>query len=384
MMIGDKARREYIVNFDLSEDQLMLKALAERFILDHYDHDKRRAYQAESPGFSYDNWRTLGEIGLLAAPLPESCGGLGLDATGIATLCEALGFGIVVEPLTESMLCAGRLFAAGAEAALRDQWMDTLISGQRRIAVAHAEEGYRDNRIWITTTAQPQGDGYVLNGQKPYVIAGSHADGFIVSARVSGAPGERAGVGLFLVPANSAGLIQRDWPMVDGLYAAHLQLHNVHIPQSHRLSGDLANLTETDVMAALARTAESLGLMQRLFNDTLDYLKTREQFGTAIGSFQAIQHRMVAQYAAIEQSRALVMRALVCEQTPDFAAAVDGARAYVAEASVTLGHEMIQFHGGMGVTDELAIGAAHKRLLMLSRWPESAHASLDRYAAKVA
>ena len=375
---------EVAVNFDLSEDQQMLKALAERFILDHYDHDKRRAYQAKAPGFARENWLKLGELGLLAAPIAEEDGGLGLDATGIATLCEALGHGLVVEPFAESLLCATRLFAAIAPEALRAQWMDKLLDGSRRICLAHAEEGARDGHIWITTRAEQQADHYVLNGAKAYVVAGCQADGYIVSARLSGAPHEASEVGLFFVPADQSGLHHRDWPMVDGLYASSLQFHNVQLPHSARLQGDLSALAEIEIMARLGRTAEALGIMQRLFNDTLEYLKTREQFGTAIGSFQAIQHRMVAQYAAIEQSRALLMRALVAENAQDFAASVSGVRAYVAEASVSLGHEMIQFHGGMGVTDELAIGAGHKRLLMLSRWPENALAALDEYAAKVA
>ena len=147
-----------------------------------------------------------------------------------------------------------------------------------------------------------------------------------------------------------------------------------------RLDGGLSALADAEAFAALARSAEALGIMERIFQETIDYLRTREQFGARLGSFQAIQHRMVTQYSVIERSRALLNLALVSWQTEDFVRNVQGARAFIADASVTLGHEMIQFHGGMGVTDELAVGGGHKRLLVLSRWPEPPLAALDRYA----
>jgi alkylation response protein AidB-like acyl-CoA dehydrogenase len=172
--------------------------------------------------------------------------------------------------------------------------------------------------------------------------------------------------------------------MADGSIAASLNLADEHVPAGHKLDrsnrGALALIEAVGELAALARCAEALGIMERLFADTLDYLRTRDQFGARIGSFQAIQHRMVAQYAAIEQSRALMNLALVSWGSADFGKAVQGARAFIAAASLELGHEMIQFHGGMGITEELAIGAGHKRLLVLSRWPESPQAALDRFA----
>lgn len=362
------------MNFDLTEDEEMLKALTERFVTDHYDHDSRRAFQAQAPGFSTRNWELLGELGLIAAPFPEDMGGIGLDATGIATMFEALGRGLVVEPLAEAVMVAGRLFAATAPEALRDEWLDELLAGSKRLALAHAEAGARGGQVPVRTTATPEGDGYRLDGAKPFGIAGSKADGYLVSALLDGT------VELFLVPADAAGLTCRDWPLVDGTHAAALTLDGVIVPAGNRLDGGLAALAEVEVLAALARAAEALGIMERLFADTLDYLRTRQQFGTALGQFQAIQHRMVAQYATLEQSRALLNLAQVSWGQDGFARAVHGARAFISTASVELGHEMIQFHGGMGVTDELAIGGGHKRLLMLSRWPEDPLTGLDRYA----
>jgi len=369
------------VNFNLNEDEEMLKALTERFVADRYDHDSRRAFLAESNGFSSRNWELLGELGLIAAPFPEYLGGLGLDATGIATVFEALGRGLVVEPLAEAVMLAGRLFAATAAEDLRGEWIDSILSGEKRLALAHLEAKARDRGTWVETTAVADEDGFVLSGEKPYCIAASGADGYIVSARISGAPADDRGVALFLVPADAAGIEARRWHLADGSVACAVTLDNVRVPDVNRLDGGLEALAEVEVLASLARSAEALGIMERLFADTLDYLRTREQFGTALGQFQAIQHRMVAQYAAIEQSRALLNLALVSWGSDEFARAVHGARAWISETSVTLGHEMIQFHGGMGVTDELAIGGGHKRLLVLSRWPEGPQAALDRYAA---
>lgn len=372
------------MNFDLSEDEEMLKSLADRFVADRYDHDSRRAFLAEPSGFSSKNWQLMAELGLIAAPFPEELGGLDLGATGVAIVFEALGRGLVVEPLAEAVMMAGRLFAATAPEALLQAWMEPIVTGERRLAYAALDTHARDGLLWIETGAEETSEGWRLNGSKPFCIAGGGADGYLVPARISGAPQDREGVALFLVPAGTPGTIAREWHLADGSVAVDLTLTNVVIPRDHKLNRDGAEAivaidTATE-MAALARSAEALGIMERLFADTIDYLRTRDQFGARLGSFQAIQHRMVAQYAVIEQSRALLNLALVSSGSAEFGQAVYGARAYIARTSLDLGHEMIQFHGGMGITDELAIGSGHKRLLVLSRWPESPMAALDRYA----
>jgi alkylation response protein AidB-like acyl-CoA dehydrogenase len=368
------------LNFDLTEDEELLKALAERFVIDHYDMDRRRACLEEAHGFSAGNWALLGELGLLAAPFDPECGGLGLDATGIATVFEALGRGLVVEPLVENVLLAGRLLAATAPAALADQWLPGLLDGSRRVSLAHEEARGRPGRLWVECKAEGNGSGLRLTGTKPYVVAGAGVDGYIVSARSAGAPAEAEGLGLYLVPADAPGLSRKHWRMTDGSMAVSLRLDGVAVDPGHALSGGAAALAEAEVLASLARSAEALGIMERIFAETLEYLRTREQFGNRLASFQAIQHRMVAQYAVIEQARALLNLAQVSWGKDDFARAVTGARAFIAPASITLGHEMIQFHGGMGVTDELSIGHGHKRLLVLSRWPDDPDLALDRFA----
>lgn len=368
------------MNFDLSEDEEMLKALAERFVVDHYDLDKRRKYQQEPAGFSALNWALLGELGLLAAPFDLASGGMSLDATGIATVFEALGRGLTVEPVIEAILVAGRLFAATAPEPLASAWLPDLLTGKRRLAFAHAESGGRAGNLWVETRAQIDAGTTRLTGAKPFVPAGAGADGYIVSARSSGAPGDAAGLALYLVPADAPGLTAVPWRWADGSVGVALRLDHVEVLPGHGLAGSQAAIEQITAMANLARCAEALGIMERLFADTLDYLRTREQFGAKLAEFQAIQHRMVAQYSVIEQARGLLNLAQVSYGTARFDQAVAGARAFLSAQSITLGHEMIQFHGGMGVTDELAIGHGHKRLLVLSRWPDDADAALDAYA----
>jgi alkylation response protein AidB-like acyl-CoA dehydrogenase len=368
------------LNFDLSEDEEMLKALVERFVVDCYDNDRRRGYLAETDGFGARNWALLGELGLIAAPFDAETGGLGLDATGIATVFEALGRGLVVEPLIENVLVAALLFAAIAPAPLRESWLPGLLDGSRRIALAHAEARGRPGRLWVECTSRTAGGISRLDGTKSFVPAGAGADAYIVSARSGGSPGSPDGLELHFIAADAAGLSHRRWRMADGSIAVSLTLDGVLAGPDTRLGGGAAQIADVEVLASLARSAEALGIMERIFAETLDYLRIREQFGKPLSSFQALQHRMVAQYAAIEQSRALLNLALVSWGKPDFAAAVAGARAFIAPASIELGHEMIQLHGGMGVSDELSIGHAHKRLLVLSRWPDDPEAALDRFA----
>ena len=368
------------MNFDLSEDEELLKACAERFVSDTYDMDRRRSFLAEKYGFSRENWQLLGDLGLIAAPFAGEMGGMDLDATGIATVFEVLGRGMVVEPLIENVLLAGRLFAVAASPELRAAWLPDVLSGARRIAFAHAEARARAGQLWIETAAKPDGDGVRMSGAKAYVPAGAGAGGYVVSARTTGAPGECAGVGLYFVPADAPGLGVTSWRWADGGVAVSLTFADVAVPAAHCLTGGAEEIADVTELANLARSAEALGIMERIFADTQDYLRTREQFGARLASFQAVQHRMVAQYSAIEQGRALLNLALVAEDAENFTRAVQGARAYFSAASVALGHEMIQFHGGMGVTDELAIGQGHKRLLALSRWPDDPDAALDRFA----
>jgi alkylation response protein AidB-like acyl-CoA dehydrogenase len=361
------------VNFDLSEDEEMLKALVERFIADRYDMDTRRKFLAEPVGFSAANWKMLGELGLIPALFGEESGGLGINASGIACLFEALGRGLVVEPIAENVILAAGLFEALAPVHLKTEWMPGLVTGTTRAAFAHREYAARKNSQWVETQAIPRGEGYLLSGEKSLVPAGSGVDFYLVSARRTDAPGD---VSLFFVDTNAPGLTINSWRLIDGSVAVSLTFDSVTVDARHILNGGQADIDWAQSRASLACCAEALGIMETLFADTLTYLRTRKQFGVALGSFQALQHRMVAQYAVMEQARALLNLAMMDASADN----IDGVRAYICEVGVTFGHEMIQMHGGMGVSDELNIGQGHKRMMMLSRWPDDAITVLDRFA----
>ena len=367
------------MNFELGEDQAMLKALIERFVGDSYDVDRRQAYLNEETGFSSENWALLAELGILSATAPDALGGLGMDRLELAVIHEALGRGLVVEPVLENQIVAATMLHDEIEGPLRDEWAEPVTAGTKRVAVAHAEREARGNRRHVSVTARKDGDQWRLDGAKPFVVAGAGADGYLVSARDSGDPDSANGWTFYLVPADADGVSVREWPMADGSRAVSLRLDGVMVAEALRIADGAARWDKVSPVASLARSAEMIGIMERLFADTLEYLRTREQFGQPIGSFQAIQHRMVEQYANLEQGRALLELAIVAPPE-EFAQAADGARAFIGDVALDLGHEAIQLHGGMGVTDELAVAWGHKRLLVLSRWPDDATAALDRFA----
>ncbi|MDE2043193.1 MAG: acyl-CoA dehydrogenase, partial [Alphaproteobacteria bacterium] len=310
---------------------------------------------------------------LIGAAFSESSGGLGSSLRDLAIVSQAMGAGLVVEPLIDSAVLAGGLFEETAPEDIRNVWLPDLLSGKCRLALAHCEQAALGRINQIKTRADNPGDSFTLTGMKALVCQGLDAGGFIASASEGGA------LALFFVEAMAAGLTRTPYRIIDGSLAVQLTFNKT---PARRLNGGLAELDAAQTRADLCHCAEALGMMDRVFNSTLEYLRTRKQFGAAIGSFQAIQHRMVAHYVALEQARGLLDRALIAadQSDPALAHTVAGARAFISEASVKLGHDAIQFHGGMGVSDELIIGHAHKRFVFLSRFPVPADVAADSYA----
>lgn len=370
------------MNFDLTQEEELLKATVERFVHDRYGADERRAYLQEDAGFNADNWRLLGELGLIGAAFSADNGGLGASLSQIAMIFETLGRGVIAEPLIDSAFIAGALFERVAPPAIAAPWMDDLISGKRRLALAHREKNARKTSRYVETTAGRNGVGWILNGAKSVAPAAPGAAGYLVSARMEGSPRDAGGVVWFLAAPDAPGVEAAPYRLIDGSASAALTFTNAKLPDEARLGGSLADLEEVEARASIAETAEAVGVMDTLFAATLEYLKTRKQFGQPLGSFQALQHRMVAQYARLEQSRSLLLGAAMADPAnrASWLKAIAGARAFVAEAALALGHEAIQLHGGMGVSDELMIGAAHKRLVKFSRYPLDAATALDRFA----
>ena len=354
------------MNFDLTEDQLLLKALVERFVTDCYGGDltARRAARCTPAGYAAANWARLADSGVLALAVSDANGGLGggvgggpesgpgSGRTALITAMEVLGHGLVAEPVIDvAVIAAGLLDAAGETAVLAD-----VMAGTQVVVLAHAERAARYDLGHVGATATLHGGGVVIDGTKVAVMAGAAADMLIVSARGSD------GIGLWLVAADAAGVDRRCYRLADGSAAAEIVFRGVVAGQ--RLGGiDL--LWPVAATARLAAAAEMLGLMTLLFDSTLAYVKARNQFGQPLGGFQVIQHRMTDAYVLCEQARSQVIRAALAPGD-GFAQAAAGAKAFVAEAALTVAHTAVQMHGGMGITDELNIGHALKRIRVLA------------------
>ena len=361
------------VNFELDEEQGMVRDLVTRFVGDRSGLEARVRARREPAGFSADNWRMLAELGLLTLPFGTDAGGMGGGSVELVTVLEELGRGLVAEPYLSDLLLAGRLLERAGTPAQRAAWLPAILSGERRLALAHMERAARFNPLFVQCRASPRGEHGTLLGAKTFVQAGLGADAFILSARHSGKADDPDGLSLWLVRANAKGLESHAYRLIDGSVAVELQLHEV---EGERLAGGAMELLAAFDEARIAACAEMVGIMATLFEVTLEHLRTRRQFGQPIGSFQAIQHRMADQYAALEQSRSQLLRAALM---PGECTAIAGAKAFISAAAIRLAEDCVQFHGGMGVTDELVIGHGHKRILLLASLLGDSESELRRY-----
>lgn len=369
------------MNFDLDDEQTMVRDLVARYAADRVNLSDRARDRQTPTGFSPSNWRMLGELGLLSLPFSTNAGGMGGGVVELITVMEQLGRGLCTDPYLSDLLLGGRLLERAGTVAQRDTWLPAIMAGDKRIVLAHAETAARFHPTYVQCRAAPLDDGWQLTGSKTFVLSAEGADAFIVSARDHGAPDATDGLSLWLVPAETAHLERRCYRLIDDSVACELRLHGV--TGAERLDGGSDALLASFDEARIAACAEMIGVMTLLFEQTLEHLRTRKQFGQPIGSFQAIQHRMADQYAALEQARSQMLRAALTVG-PGASAAIAGAKAFVSEAAVRLGEECIQFHGGMGISDELAIGHGHKRILLLATLLGDSESELGRYVALTA
>ena len=304
-------------------------------------------------------------------PFDEAHGGFGGSSVDVMLVMEELGKGLVVEPYLATVLLFGGLLQQGASAPLQAEYIPKIIEGGCQGAFAYLERQSRYELADVKTSAVASGDGYVINGEKVVVANGANADHVIVSARTSGEQSDEAGISLFLVPADAAGVEAIDYRLMDGQRVANLVFKDVAV-SADQLVGELGagfGLIESVVQQAnLALAAEGLGIMQQLNAKTVEYTRTREQFGVAIGSFQALQHRMVETFMAYEQTKSLLYRAVcaLTDEQEDAATAVHALKVMLDRAGRQIYSEAIQLHGGMGITDELDIGHYAKRLMMIN------------------
>ena len=344
------------MNFDLSEEQEMFVSSVERFAAP-VDVEARRKLRLSPTGYDRARWQQLAELGLIALAVSENAGGMGGSAVDLALVAEALGKANAPDPLLEhGILPALLLERGGAHEAL-----EGVLAGTTIATLAWTERGQRYSLKAKGMKAEQGADGFVLSGEKTMVMGALIADLFIVTADLGG---ETA---CFLVPHGAPGLDVRAYRLADGSIAGEIKL--TRTPASAKLALDAAGLDAIAADIRLLAAAEMVGLGQRLLDDTLAYVKEREQFGVAIGSFQALQHRLVDCYAREEQARSMLYRAALSDRADSakWQRAAAGAKAFIGENIDAIAREAVQMHGGMGITDELAIGHALKRVLVLTR-----------------
>jgi alkylation response protein AidB-like acyl-CoA dehydrogenase len=372
------------MNFEHTEDRRMLADSLNRFIAEQYGFEKRDQIARSSQGFSPEIWQQLAEIGVIGALFAEQDGGFGGGGFDIAVVFEALGRGLVVEPLLGSLLVGSAIARAG-NSTQKEQLAD-IIDGTLITALAHDEPGSHYELTRVQTRAERSGEDWVLNGAKAVVLQGEQAGLLLVSARSAGAAGDEAGISLFLVPAKTPGLTVLGCPSIDGGRVAEVTLHDVKLDAGALLGVEdqgYAALEHAVGRGVLALCAESLGAMEAAKAATLDYLRTRKQFGVLIGSFQALQHRMADLLLEVEQARSAVINAAAAIDSDRITRerALSAAKASVGRIGALVAEESIQMHGGIGMTWELPLAHYAKRLVMIDHQLGDEDHHLQRFIA---
>lgn len=370
------------MDFTFSEEQNLLRDSVRKFVEKDYTFEARRALLKTELGFSRETWKGFAELGWTALPFSEADGGLGGTAVDTMIVLEEFGRGLVVEPYVPTVVFAGGLLRR-ASSALRAKHLPGLIGGDLIAAVGYAEPESRFDLARVSTTAKSEGKGYVLNGRKLAVIAGHAADLLIVSARTKSGANDRSGITLFAIDAKAPGVERVSYATVDGLRGANVTLTNVKVG-ADQIVGDLDEglaLLESvvdEVLVALG--AEATGIMEVMYKSTVAYCKDRKQFGVPIASFQVLQHRMVDMFMEYEQFKSLTyMTTMTQEAARPLAKAAAGLKWLLGRAGRVIGQSAIQNHGGMGMTEELAISHYFKRLTMIDLMLGNGDHHLERY-----
>jgi alkylation response protein AidB-like acyl-CoA dehydrogenase len=372
------------MNFQHTEDRRMLADTLNRFVSEQYGFETRDRIARSAQGYSSDLWSRFAELGVIGALFDEADGGFGGGGFDIAVVFESLGRGLVVEPFLDTLI-VGRAVARSGDDAQKAALGD-LIDGSRIVALAHGEPDSHYELARVTTRAQRNGDTWRLNGAKAVVQHGEHASLFLVSARTSGSDDDEAGVTLFLVPREAAGVGVRGYPRIDGGRAAEVTFDNVTLNDDALLGtagAGFATLEYAVGCGVLALCSEAVGAMDVAKDYTLEYLRTRKQFGVPIGSFQALQHRMADLLLEIEQARSAVINAAAALGTErrQRERAVSAAKYSIGRIGARVAEECIQLHGGIGMTWELPLAHYAKRLVMIDHQLGDEDHHLERFVA---
>lgn len=373
------------MDFDFTDEQSLLKDSVARWAADRYGSlEQVEAARRKPLGFDGGAWSQLAELGLLGLPFSEEDGGFGGGPVETMILMEAFGRGLVLEPYLATVVIGGGFIRHGGSEAQQAALIPGIAAGNLTLAFAHTERQSRFDLNAVETTARRDGDGWVLSGEKGVVLHGDSAGKLFVSARIAGGPRDRGGIGLFLVDAGAAGLSRRGYPTQDGLRAAEVSLAGVRVAADAVFSEDALPLIERVVGEAIAAlSAEAVGAMAALHALTIDYLKTRKQFGVPIGSFQVLQHRGAEMFIALEQARSMAMLATMMAAADDAderRRAIAGAKIQIGRSARFIGQQAVQLHGGIGMTMEYAAGHYFKRLTMIDLMFGDADHHLERLA----
>jgi alkylation response protein AidB-like acyl-CoA dehydrogenase len=374
------------MNFDYNEEQQLLADSVKRFIGKDYGFEERKKIVASANGYSDSVWATFAEMGLLGLPVSPDFDGFGGGALDMMGVMESIGDGLVVEPFLATTIGA-QFVARGGTAAQKKAILPLVVEGKMKLAFAQTEKGARYNLAHVATKAKKSGAGYVIDGEKSVVVHGPCADKIVVSARTSGADTDAKGISLFLVDAKAPGVKMKSYRTLDELRAADIVLKGVSVPADALIGKEgegLALIEEVVDYATALICAEAVGAIKSANDATLEYLKTRKQFGVPIGAFQALQHRMVDMVISYEQAKS--MACLACdkadsEKNPaERKRLVSAAKVRVSEACSHVSKESIQLHGGMGMTEEMKVSHTFRRLTMIAQQFGDIDHHLERFS----
>jgi pimeloyl-CoA dehydrogenase small subunit len=374
------------MDFEYTEEQRLLCESLDRLFADSYDFAKRKTYMAEPEGFSRAMWAQYAELGLLGLPFAEEHGGFGGGGIEIMVVMEALGRVIALEPFLATVVLAGTALKLAGSPAQQEALIPQIIDGSLRLAVAHGERQARYDLNNVVTTATKTGSGWRLDGAKSVIVHGDSADKMIVSARVSGERHDPNGIGLFLVDSKASGVARRAYPMRDGTHAADIALSGVEAEALGEPVAGLEVIERVTEAGIAATSAEAVGTMETMLNMTVEYMKTRVQFGKPIGENQALQHRATEMMIAMEQGRSLALLASVMiddDNAAQRAHDISTAKVGVGQAARFVSQNAVQLHGGIGMTDEYAVGHYFRRCMVIEHSFGDTGYHLSKLAAAV-
>jgi len=371
------------MEFSDTETQALLRETADRLMRDKYEFEARKKYLEAPEGYSVDLWREYGELGLLGVDAREEHGGSGGTFADLAVVLEAFGSGLAVEPYLSSIVLSAEALRASGDKAKQDEWLPKLASGGAKMALACEEPASRYDLGWIETKARKEGDSYMLTGAKAVVLGVPGADAILVSARTSGGDGDRDGVSLFVLPRSATGVTIQPVTNIDDRPAGEVTLENAGAALIGEEGKALPALEAARDRAIAAVCCEALGIMHTLNQQTLEYLKTRNQFGRPIGKFQVLQHRMADMMMAEQSARSMAALAIAATDNPDPVArsqAISAAKVQIGKSGNEVGRGAIQLHGGIGMTMELATAHYFRRLTAIEKMFGDTDYHLARFA----